>query len=147
MKNLIHTAIGTVIIFSTVYTLMIAVGAGSTAKATSNPLTQLITPSGTLTLTANTPTNLPRPAGWAGKTCTVVLWNPSTKPIYFGGITLGDGGVTTGTVNIAGGMPICADSTQCIVGPVSLDASSVAVVSAVNILAGDNVRYVFGGGC
>lgn len=147
MKNLIHTIIGTVVIFSTVYTLMCAVDPVKPAKATSNPLTQLVTPSGPLTLTANTPTNLPRPVGWAGKACTVVLWNPTTKPIYFGGITLGDGGITVGTVSVAGGMPICSDPTKCITGPVSLDVGSVAVVSAVNIVVGDNVRYTFGGGC
>lgn len=144
MKNALHTLIGSVIIFSTVYTLMVAVGVVNTAKATSNPLAQLITPSGTLSLVANTPTNLPRPAGWTGKACTVILWNPSATPVYFGGPTLGDGGVTTGTVNVAGGMPICSDATQCIVGPVTLDITTIALISAAPVTG---IRYAFGGGC
>lgn len=143
MKNALHTLIGSVIIFSTVYTLMVAVGMVNTAKATSNPLAQLISPSGTLTVTA-TPTNLPRPAGWAGKTCTVVLWNPTATPVYFGGPTAADGSPTVGTVTVAGGMPICTNAALCITGPVSLDVGLVALVAAGPVAG---VRYTFGGGC
>ena len=114
------------------------------AHATANPLAQLVSPTGTLTLVANTVTNLPLPAGWSGKTCTVILWNNTATPVYFGGPTGSGGASVAGTVSVAGGMPFCTDSASCITGPVSIDASKVALVAAVGVVG---IRYAFGGGC
>lgn len=110
----------------------------STAKATSNPLSQLISPAGTLTLVANTLTALPHPAGWSGRACTIVVWNNTATPVYFGG----PAGV--GAVTVAGGMPMCTDATACITGPVSMDVGTVALIAGVGVAG---IRYVFGGGC
>lgn len=144
MTNLARRVARTILAVVIGYAVTTVLHPINSAMATSNPLTQLITPAGTLTVTS-TPTNLPRPAGWTGKTCTVILWNPTATPVYFGGPTAINGSPTVGTVNVAGGIPICSDATQCIVGPVTLDVTTIALVSAVPAVAG--IRYAFGGGC
>ncbi len=110
------------------------------ARGTANPLAQMISPTGTLVTVANTLQSVPKPTGYTGQYCTVVLWNNSTEPLYWGG-PAGVGAVTT-----AGGMPICTNLAVCRDSWVSIDSRNVAVIST-NAIAAGNIRYAFGTGC
>ena len=107
--------------------------------ATSNPLAVFVSPTAPINLVANVPATLPKPAGFTGAACTIVFWNPTATPVYFGGVSPGVGAVT-----VAGGMPACTDAAVCITGPVSSDVRTLALVAGVNV---NGIRYVFGSGC
>jgi len=109
------------------------------ARATSNPLAVFVSPTAPINLVANTPVTLPKPAGFTGSACTIVFWNPTATPVYFGGVSPGVGAVT-----VAGGMPACTDAAVCITGPVSSDVRTLALVAGVNV---NGIRYMFGSGC
>ncbi len=111
------------------------------ASATANPLTQIMSPAGTLTTLANTIKNVPKPAGYTGTYCSVAIWNNSAEPLYWGG-PIG----TVGAATVAGGMPICTNTALCRDSWVTLDTAAVAVISA-NAIGAGNIRYVFGTGC
>lgn len=112
--------------------------------ATAEPMSQLITPTSTMSLVANTPASPPKPAGFSGKVCNVTVWNNTTTPVYIGGPPGAGGTTVVGTVTVGAGMPICTDTAVCVKPLATVDASLVGLIAAGNL---SGIRYFFGGGC
>jgi hypothetical protein len=126
------------------YLVVAGVAQVQTVYATANPMSQLVTPTTTLSLVANTPAQPTKPAGWGGRVCNVTIWNNTATPVYIGGPP-GPGGTTVlGTATVGAGMPICTDTAVCVKPLATVDASLVGLIAGVNV---SGIRYFFGGGC